>query len=46
MFINYQFSNALLLVRGKDLSFCFGPQTSFTNKNASEEEKMLGNAPQ
>ena len=31
-------------VGGKDLSFCVGPQASFINKNASEEEKMLGNA--
>ena len=33
------------IVRGKDLSFCVGPQTPFTNKNASKEEKMLGKAP-
>ena len=32
------------IVGGKDLSFCVGPQTPFINKNASEEEKMLGNA--
>ena len=30
---------------GKDLSFYVGPQAPFTNKNASEEEKMLGKAP-
>ena len=29
---------------GKDLSFCVGPQAPFINKNASEEEKMLGKA--
>ena len=27
---------------GKDLSFCVGSQASFTNKNVSKEEKMLG----
>ena len=32
------------IVGGKDLSFCVGPQASFINKNASEEEKMLGKA--
>ena len=30
---------------GKDLSFYIGSQAPFTNKNASEEEKMLENAP-
>ena len=30
---------------GKDLSFCVRPQPSFTNKNVSEEEKMLGKVP-
>ena len=30
---------------GKDLGFCIGLQAPFTNKNASEEEKMLGKAP-
>ena len=29
---------------GKDLNFYVEPQAPFTNKNASEEEKMLGNA--
>ena len=29
---------------GKDLRFCVGPQALFINKNASEEEKMLGKA--
>ena len=33
------------IVGGKDLSFCVGPQAPFINKNASEEEKMLGKAP-
>ena len=32
----------LQIVGGKDLSFCVGPQASFTNKNVSKEEKMLG----
>ena len=32
------------LLGGKDLSFCVGPQTPFINKNASEEQKMLGKA--
>ena len=31
-------------VGGKDLNFYVGPQAPFTNKNASEEEKMLGKA--
>ena len=30
---------------GKDLNFYVGPQAPFTNKNASEEEKMFGKAP-
>ena len=30
---------------GKNLGFCVGPQALFTNKNASEEEKMLGKTP-
>ena len=29
---------------GKDLSFCVGLKTPFTNNNASKEEKMLGEA--
>ena len=29
---------------GKDLNFYVGTQSPFTNKNASEEEKMLGKA--
>ena len=29
---------------GKDLSFCVELQALFINKNASEEEKMLGKA--
>ena len=33
------------IVGGKNLSFCIGPQTPFTNKNSSEEEKMLGEDP-
>ena len=33
------------IMGGKDLSFYVGPQAPFTNKNASEEEKMLGKAP-
>ena len=31
-------------MEGKDLSFCAGPQAPFTNKNVSEEEKILGKA--
>ena len=30
---------------GKDLSFCVGFKTPFTNNNASEDEKVLGKAP-
>ena len=33
------------MVGGEDLNFSVGPQASFTNKNVSEEEKMLGKAP-
>ena len=33
------------IVGGKDSNFYIGPQAPFTNKNASEEEKMLGKAP-
>ena len=33
------------VVGGKDLNFYLGPQTPFTNKNASKEEKMFGKAP-
>ena len=32
-------------VGGIDLSFCVGPQAPFINKNASEEEKILGKSP-
>ena len=32
------------IVGGKNLSFCVKPQAQFTNKNTSEEEKMLGEA--
>ena len=35
-----------LIVGGKDLNFYVGPQAPFTNKNASEEQKMFGKAPQ
>ena len=34
-----------MIVGGKGLNFYVGPQAPFTNKNASEEEKMLGKAP-
>ena len=30
---------------GKNLSFCVGLQAPFTNKNTTEEEKMLEEAP-
>ena len=33
----------IINVGGKDLNFYVGPQSPFTNKNASEEEKMFGN---
>ena len=32
-------------MEGKDLNFYVEPQAPFTNKNASEEEKMLEKAP-
>ena len=35
-----------LIVGGKDLNFYVGPQAPFTNKNASEGQKMFGKAPQ
>ena len=34
-----------MVVGGKNLSFCVGSQAPFTNKNTSEKEKMLGEAP-
>ena len=40
----YFFDIRIVSVGGKDLSFCVGPQAPFINKNASEEEKMLGKA--
>ena len=30
---------------GKDLGFCVGLKTPFTNNNVFEEEKVLGKAP-
>ena len=35
----------MILVGGKDLSFCVRLKAPFTNNNASEEEKALGKAP-
>ena len=34
-----------ITVGGKDLNFYVGPQSPFTNKNVSEEEKMFRKAP-